>query len=406
MPYPASRRAEFDWLRVVALGMLIVFHSAIGFGSWPWHVTDPHHSLLLDGFLDFLLRWRVSLVFIVSGAAVMLALGRRSPSAILRERLIRLAVPLLFGVLVIVPPQIYLERVQRGQFHGSFLDFLPQAFNGFYPDGNLSWNHLWFIPYVLVLTALALPLFHWARSPAARRRLDRLMRAMADRHLYWLLLVPLVLADIVLRGQSNDDHSFLGDLHGWMEFATLFVLGGILAEWPRVLAAVQRERYAALAAAVAAYGTLMMEWPSIGENPAALPAAESIAWACASAINQLAWVLAFVGFLTRHLNRGSPLLAYATEAALPVYILHQSLIVFAVYHLHHVNWPLGTKIFLTLSFTLAGSAALYEIVIRRSTWLRLLFGVKPRARAIGPEVLVPDGRPSPGVTNRSRVPFS
>jgi glucan biosynthesis protein C len=383
--------------------MLIVFHSAIGFGSWPWHVTDPHPSVLLDGFLDFLLRWRVSLVFIVSGAALMLALDRRRPSAILRERLARLAVPLVFGVLVLVPPQTYLERLQHGQFRGSFFDFLPHLFNDFYPEGNLSWNHLWFIPYVLVLTAIALPTFQWLRSPAVQSRLGKLMGAVADRRLLWLLIVPLTLGDLSLRWQETDAHRFFGDLHGWIEFATLFVLGGILAWWPGVLVGVQRERFAALAAAIAAYAMLRMEWPSIGENPAMLPIADSVAWACASAINQLAWVLAAVGFLTRHFNRGSPILAYATEAALPVYMLHQTLIVFAVYHLHQVNWPLASKIVLTLSFTFAGSMALYEILIRRSKWLRLLFGVKPRAQAIGPEVLLPEARPATDVTNRSRA---
>lgn len=75
--FAPARRAEFDWLRVLALGMLMIFHSAVGYSSWPWRVNDPHTSALFDNFLDFLLRWRVSLVFIVSGSALMLALQRR-----------------------------------------------------------------------------------------------------------------------------------------------------------------------------------------------------------------------------------------------------------------------------------------------------------------------------------------
>ncbi|MEI6202553.1 MAG: acyltransferase, partial [Enhydrobacter sp.] len=137
MNHPVARRAEFDWLRVLALAMLMIFHSAVGYGSWPWQVNDAYTSPLLDNFLDFLLRWRVSLVFIVSGSALMLALQRRRPVAIVRERCARLLVPLLFGVLVVVPPQVYFGHVQQGQFHGSFLDYLPQAFNGIYPNGNL-----------------------------------------------------------------------------------------------------------------------------------------------------------------------------------------------------------------------------------------------------------------------------
>jgi hypothetical protein len=365
-------------------------------------VNDPHNSFLLDNFLDFLLRWRVSLVFIVSGSALMLALRRRQPKAILRERCARLLVPLVFGILVIVPPQVYLGRLQQGQFRGSFLDYLPHAFNGIYPEGNLTWNHLWFIPYVLVLTAAALPLFEQVRLPAVRRHLATAAEATARFHLYWLLLVPLMLADLILRGQDNDAHEFFGDAHGWIEFATLFLLGGVVAEWPEILKAVQRGRFAALRVGVAAYLALRLIWPDIGENPGVLPTGQSIAWCCASAVNQLAWVLAALGFFTKHFNRSSPALTYLTEAAMPVYVLHQTLIVYAVYHLHHVSWPLGAKLVITLSFATLGALGLYEVAIRRSKWLRILFGVKPRAQAIGPELLVQNaGQNAGGVTNRS-----
>lgn len=402
MVHATARRAEFDWLRVLALGMLMIFHSAVGYSSWPWQVNDHHTSLALDDFLDFLLRWRVSLVFIVSGSALMLALGRRRPTAILRERCARLLVPLLFGIFVVVPPQVYLGRVQEGQFHGSFLDYLPQAFNGIYPNGNLTWNHLWFIPYVLVLTAAALPLFDRARLPAVRQRLEVVFRATARFHLYWLLLLPLVFADLILRGQDSDAHEFIGDAHGWIEFATLFLLGGVVAEWPDVLKAVQRARFAAFGIGVAAYAGLRLVWPDIGENPGALPPGQSFVWCCLSAANQLAWVLAVLGFLTKRFNSSSPALAYLTEAAMPVYVLHQTLIVYAVYHLHHVSWPLGAKLVITLSFATLGALGLYEIAIRRSRWLRILFGVKPRAQAIGPELLVQNAGPRvEGVTSRS-----
>ena len=243
----SERRAEFDWLRIVAIGLMILFHSCLGFSSWPWHVNDPHGSVVLGEFLSFLWRWRVALVFVVSGAALMLALSRHRPREILRERLRRLGIPLIFGVLVIVPPQVYYERLQRGQFHGSYFDFQFHLFDGFYPAGNLSWHHLWFIPYLLVLTAIGMPLLLWMRSASGRRLLDAAMDGVARRHLYWLLAVPMMLCHLLLRLQHGDDHTFLGDPHGWLEFATLMVLGAMLAQWPRVLAAVQRGRYAATA---------------------------------------------------------------------------------------------------------------------------------------------------------------
>ena len=400
LEYPAARRAEFDWLRVLALAMLMVFHSAMGFSTWPWHVSDPHRSMVLDTFLDFLLRWRVALVFIVSGAALMLALGRHPPPAVLLERLRRLGIPLLFGMLVVVPPQVYLERVQRGQFRGSYLEFLPRLADGIYPAGNLSWHHLWFMPYVLALTAILLPLFLWARSAATRRRLDPLVQAAAERHLHWLLLLPLAVIQWLLRLQGGDDHTFLTDGHGWLEFAVLMLLGGVLAQWRQVLTAIQNERYILLVVGIAAYVSLRGLWPSIGEDPTPLSASEAVAWSTLSALNLMSWTLAALAFLTRWFRTGSPILTYFTEAALPVYILHQTLIVYAVVHLRGVSWPLGLKIGFTLCFAVTISLALYEVVIRRSKWLRPLFGVKDRAGAIGIEVVLP------ALTSRWRAPSS
>jgi glucan biosynthesis protein C len=249
----------------------------------------------------------------------MLSLQHRRPKAIMRERAARLLVPLVFGMLVIVPPQVYFGRLQQGKFHGSYLDYFPQAFNGVYPNGNLTWNHLWFIPYVLVLTGATLPLFDWLRMSAARPRIKIVMTAAAKFHLYWALLVPLVLANLLLRGQETDAHTFVDDAHGWIEFGSFFLLGGAFAEWPAVLKAVQCTRFISLGLAIGAYAALRLIWPSIGENPDALPPAQAIAWCCVSAVNVLGWVLAVVGLLTKHFNRASPTLRYFTEAALPVY---------------------------------------------------------------------------------------
>lgn len=377
----------------------------MGFSSWPWHVKDPQHSWLLDDMLDFLLRWRIALVFIVSGAALMLALQVRKPVAILKERCHRLLIPLAFGMLVIVPPQVYLERLQRGQFKGSYLDFLPHLADGFYPAGNLSWHHLWFIPYVMVLSIAFVWLFAWMRSPEGRQRLEPLIRATVDHHLYWLLFVPLSLAHLAIHLQGNDDHTVVTDVHGWIQFSTLMLLGGAAALWPEMLKAIQRERFVALGLGIVAYAILRDYWISADVDPMTLPAANAVAYCGLSGINVLAWVMCATGFLTRWFDKPSPILTYATEAAMPVYVLHQTLIVFAVYQLGREPWQLPAKLVITLLFALFGSLALYELVIRRFALTRVLFGVKPRARKIGAEVLVPGGHPT-GVTSRSSAPFS
>jgi glucans biosynthesis protein C len=393
-----ARRPEFDWLRVVALGLLIVFHGAVGFSSnWHWHVVDPHDSVALDAYLTFQMRWRVTLVFVVSGAALMLALGARPPGEVARERVVRLLVPLVFAILVVVPPQVWLERLQHGQFHGSYLDFLRQLFNGIYPQGNLSWHHLWFLPYVLVLSLLLIAPFAWLRSPAGRRTFDPVVADFARRRLYWLIVLPLMGAEALLHLQANDAHTFIYDSHGWAVFAILMALGGALALWPELLVAVQRGRWPAVAVGIAAFAVLERMGVRDGITPSVLKSLDAFIWCAASAANLVAWVLAVIGFVTRWLNRGSPFLAYVSDAALPVYILHQTLTIATVYWLHGVSWPLPVKIAIAIGASLLGSFAIYELAIRRTSWLRPLFGLKLAGRSLTSRWSAPassDRRPS------------
>ena len=169
-----SRRADLDWLRALAFGLLIAYHAGMAWSGWSWHLTSVDSIDWLREGMRFVNRWRMPLLFMVSGAAIALALESRSPRSFTLDRVRRLLVPLVFGMVVIVPPQIYLERLYRGQFAGSFLDWLPQALQGGpYPNGNVSWHHLWFLAYVLVLTFVLLPYFLRARSERGRATLEK-----------------------------------------------------------------------------------------------------------------------------------------------------------------------------------------------------------------------------------------
>ena len=172
----------------------------------------------------------------------------------------------------------------------------------------------------------------------------------------------------------------------------------------QVLTAIQNERYILLVVGIAAYVSLRGLWPSIGEDPTPLSPSQAVTWSTLSALNLMSWTLAALAFLTRWFQKGSPALTYFTEAALPIYILHQTLIVYAVVHLRGVGWPLGLKIAFTLCFAVTVSLALYELVIRRSRWLRPLFGVKERAGAIGLDVVL--APLASAITSRWRAPSS
>jgi len=330
----------------------------------------------------------------VSGAAIMLALGDRSPGAFAVDRLRRLAIPLLFGMVVIVPPQVYLERLYRGQFSGSFFDWLPQAFRGVYPAGNMSWHHLWFLAYVLALTLLLLPFFLWARSTAGRTALSNAGCFVARTGLQWAMILPLAASILWLVPISYNTNGLIGDWFGLVYYGVLLLYGAFLFGSQELLAALERQRFVSLAVGVAAYAALYAMFIGGAVRPV-IPAEGRPAYALLSAVNTMAWLFAIIGFAHRHLTRRPAFLGQATEAVYPFYLLHQTVTVIVVYWLLRLGVPPVPGFLLAVLATFLGTWAVYAGLVRPWRWVRPLFGLKAAYRG--------SARPLPPENSSSRT---
>ena len=152
-----TRRYELDWLRVLAILAVFVFHSSRFFDTGNWHVKNPTTYFGVQVWITFLANWLMPLIFCISGASLFYSAGSRSASRFVVDKVRRLLVPLIVGVFTHAMFQVYLERVTHYQFRGSFWDFIPHYFEGWYGfGGNFAWMgmHLW---YLLVLFLYSLP---------------------------------------------------------------------------------------------------------------------------------------------------------------------------------------------------------------------------------------------------------
>jgi glucans biosynthesis protein C len=375
------RRADLDWLRVLAFGLLIAYHAGMAWSGWSWHLTSSDDIDFLREAMRFVNRWRMPLIFLVSGAAIMLALGSRSAGVFAMDRVRRLLVPLVFGMIVIVPPQVYIERLHRGQFTGSFFEWLPQAFQGGpYPDGNVSWHHLWFLAYVLMLTFVLLPVFLWARSAMGRASLDTAGRLAARSGLQWLTALPLAASILWLAPVSHNTNGLIGDWHGLAYYGALLLYGAFIFGSPDLMTALNRQRWLSFAVGVAAYGTLYVLFFDGAVRPT-IGAADRPAYALLSAVNTMAWLFAIIGFANRHLTGRPAFLGVATEAVYPFYILHQTVTVIAVYWLLQLGAPPLAGFILAVLATFIGTSLIYFGLVRPLWFVRPLFGLKAAYRS-------------------------
>jgi peptidoglycan/LPS O-acetylase OafA/YrhL len=269
------------------------------------------------------------LFMLLAGQGASLSLARRSAGEYLRRRLVRLALPLAAGTLLLVPPQVWVERRARGEFAGSLASFYPRFFDGLYPSGNFGWHHLWFLWFLLAFSVATLPLLQWLRAPRGRALVARWgARCAARGGLVWLVLPAAAL-------RAGTAFAFPrvpalgGDWSNRVLLLPAFLLGFALSEDDGIQRAIDRHWRTALALAVAGSAALgAWAWP--GDALARLPSPRSSAGVLLGAAygaGACCWVVALVGVARRHLRRRREAVARADAMAYPFYLLHQPVVV-------------------------------------------------------------------------------
>lgn len=360
----AERRNDIDWLRIGATYLLFPFHAARPFDHLPWHLKNAQMATRFDLFVWFVHQFHMPLFFTLAGWSMHATLGKRTLEDVRRERGRRLLVPFVFGVLTLSPPQAYVEAVSQRGFTGSYVAFQPYFFTSL---AYFSWHHLWFLLYLYVFTLLYLPLLSRLelRPPSARP---------TARHLY-LALIPFAAAQVALRWHWPGSGNIFDD---WANFTyySLFFLGGFLvARLPELEQVVQRERRRTatlfLAAVVAMLPLLAVTDGHIADLNGCYP----FYWVLSS-VAGVCGVSALLGYGRLWATRGGRVFAYLRESALPVYILHQPVIVVGGYWFLRTAPPLGVAYVGLVCGALALTLALYQLVIQPVPPLRRLFGLR------------------------------
>ena len=254
-----------DWLRVLGMMAVFLFHCARFFDTDGWHVKSARTSELVS-FLTLIIavQWMMPLFFVLSGIGAYHSLAVQNWRQFLVSRVKRLAVPLLFGIFVVIAPyQVYLERVSHGQFSGSFWSFYPHYFDGWYGfGGNFAWMglHLWYLEVLFVFSVIALPLFLALRSHTGGRLIGALSATMKVPGTIFLLAIPIALMEFIANSPAlkRACHGFFDqrDFGGWSLLPYLAIFSRRLPsrrpaeKWTR---AMESHRFAGLLVALVTF---------------------------------------------------------------------------------------------------------------------------------------------------------
>ena len=398
---PPARRHDLDWIRVGAFMLLILYHVGMFYVPWDWHVNSPHPVEALEPLMQLTNPWRLTLLFLVSGAATRFLFdgfarqGEGSARRFAGSRTLRLLPPLVFAMFVIVPPQSYYEVVEAARGLGVadpahspwlanfWLKYATGTGGWCDADGCLTtptWNHMWFVAYLLaysLLLAMLLPLLR-RFLPAMQTGLERGLKGwgLLFWPIVWLALIRWTLAPVF-----PITHDLTGDWYNHALSFSAFLFGFVSVRSEVLKAGYEALRRPALALALLAWaGWATYAWTYRADGavpPEALRAGMRLVYA----LDQWAFIVAILGYGARYLNRGGPVLRYLTVGVFPFYIVHQTITVVVAHNLAPLGLPQPLEAGLVIAATFTGCFAAYEVA-RRSGWSGLLLGVRSISRRI------------------------
>jgi len=357
---PTTRLYYVDWLRVIAFAILIAYHSSVAFfPDMKWLISSPQGSETLSLVMMYPRAWRLALLFFVSGMGTWFVFRSSTGLDFLKERFLRLFVPLIFAMCVIVVPQVWYERMWEDGYQGSLLTFwLTRYFTeGKYPEGNFTWAHMWFVGYLIVMCFVCYPVFRLVTHPVARPVMDWFERQARSNAVYLFFLLPLVLNLALSPFFPRQTNALYNDGAWFAAWASWFGLGFLIAKHhAAVIGAIIARRHASLALSLSIAACLyVFSWTGaggyfIGDYNEMTPLFKVLLFA-------LAWstILAAVGYAATHLNKGSRALSWLNRKIFPLYIVHQTVVVAALFYVLPLGLGVWTEYLLVFAATIVGS---------------------------------------------------
>lgn len=377
----SERRADIDHLRVIALALLIVYHVLLVFNSWDWwRVKSEHAGLWADYLTGILTPWRMSLVFFVGGVAARYMFDRVNTGGFIAERASKLLTAFVFAVIVLIPLQRYVRLDETGQPAESYINYLlhharfaVSEFGIWLPD----FAHAWFLPYLFVYSAMAAIASHGAPRAFAS------LQGTLERAPLWALvggtMAWFAATEALIWPQFPVSGLLFPDLGAHAKFAPVFFVGVLLGKSRIVVERLVAHKVTLSVLALGLLTASLLLKGGYTELPTN-PDLRALEWLCVRGLYGGVMLYAVLALAAWGLNKPSKAMTYATDAILPVYLMHQTVLIVTADLIVGRHWPVFAEWATIMAATVLVPLAAYHVLVRHVPPLRVLFGLRPHPR--------------------------
>ena len=343
-----NRRYDIDWLRVIAIALLLIYHVVIVFQPWGFYIgfiqsVETSNAIWIP--MALLNVWRIPLLFFVSGMGVCFALRRRDWKQLLLDRARRILLPLFFGSFLIVPIHVFIFQ----KYYEQEIVYSPSV------------GHLWFLLNICIYVTQIIG-FAFLDKNYDYKFFNAIRVLLKRPYFIYLFIIPFVLEAELINPEYFS--LYVGTGHGFLIGMLAFFFGFLfIAIGDAFWNAVEKTKTTSLIIAFTLYLIRLFYFELNAPN-------------FLTSIESMNWIFAVFGFGYKYLNKPGKILSYLSQAAYPLYIIHMIFLYLAASIFLPLNLPLGLNLILIILFTFTGCFVTYDLIIKRIGFLRLLFGLK------------------------------
>lgn len=392
---PPVRLPYLDWLRVLVVLMLVPFHTAMTFAPYQWSLRNDELNLAAQALVNVLDQYHMEVLFIIAGAATFFSLSIRAGKAYSIERLKRLVVPLIFGMLVVIPPVYFIRALQFEGFQGSYFQwyptFLRESLTPFH--SNFLPGAIWFLWYLVIYTAVLLPIFLLIHRKYRQTLIPLLASFFEKRGALFLLVIPVALVEIFSTWVLYRDFLVF-------YYAIFFFCGFFLFSEPRFQRGIDKSGPIALVGAVVTMSLFMLLifpvwyksilgpafWMTLGGEPGSWG---FILFRILTSFTTWFWIIGLLYLSRRFLNFSNRFLQYANGAVLPFYIIHETPVILVGFYAIQWDMDVLPKYAINTVLAFIATIAIYEF-IKRTNVTRFLFGMRLKKKPASEAETIPN----------------